>query len=248
MTDELTAARFLTRLHALASTEELAKQERYFPLATRGDDVFLGVRMGHVFALAKEFVAMPLEEVETLLDSPLHEARVGAVSIMDAQARRARTPPERRRELFELYLRRHDRINAWDLVDRAAIHVVGYYLRDKPRDVLVELARSEDPWRRRTAVVATMALPATGEDIDTFTIAEVLIDDPTENVQKATGWALRTADGPRLLDFLDRHAPTMPRITLRNAIEKLDPEQRRHYLGLRRASGALTRRRCEGRG
>jgi hypothetical protein len=51
--------------------------------------------------------------------------RVGAVSIMDFQARARKTTPERKRELFELYLRRHDRIDTWDLVDRSAIWVVG---------------------------------------------------------------------------------------------------------------------------
>lgn len=93
--------------------------------------------MRDVFALAKASIDLPLEEIENLLESPIHEARVGAVSIMDFQARRKRTPKARRRELFELYLRRHDRIDNWDLVDRAAPHVVGGYLVDVlPRTAL----------------------------------------------------------------------------------------------------------------
>ena len=44
---------------------------------------------------------MPLDEVEVLLKSPVHEARVGAVSIMDFQARNKRTPPKHRKELFD---------------------------------------------------------------------------------------------------------------------------------------------------
>lgn len=105
-------------------------------LKSSDDDVVIGVRMKVVFDLAKEFTDMPLDQVEVLLESPIHEARVGAVSIMDKQARRKRTPESRRKELFELYLRRHDRIDYWDLVDRAAPWVVGGYLSDKPRDVL----------------------------------------------------------------------------------------------------------------
>lgn len=76
---------------------------------------------------------MPLDEVEKLLESPYHEARVGAVGVMDFQARSKKTSSERRKALFDLYIRRHDRINTWDLADRSAIHVVGGYLFDKPR-------------------------------------------------------------------------------------------------------------------
>ena len=53
---------------------------------------------------------------------------------MDFQARDRKTSPERRQALFALYLRRHDRTDTWDLVDRSAIWVIGEHLRDKPRD------------------------------------------------------------------------------------------------------------------
>ena len=97
--------------------------------------------MGRIFALAKGTHGAGRDR--TLLENPLHAARVGAVSVMDWQARRSRTTDERRRELFELYVRRHDRIDTWDLVDRSAIWVVGEYLVERPRDVLYELARSD---------------------------------------------------------------------------------------------------------
>jgi hypothetical protein len=42
-------------------------------------------------------------------------------------------------------------------------------------------------------------------------------------------------DGAALLAFLDAYAARLPRVTLRYAVEHLDPEQRKHYLGL--ASG-----------
>jgi hypothetical protein len=164
--DVVIAERFVERLHEHRSDEELAKIQRYFKIG-EGEygegDTFIGVRMGQVFALAKEFIDMPPAEIETLLDSPVHEVRAGALSIMDKQARRKRTPPERRKELYELYLRRHDRINNWDLVDLAAPHVVGGYLIDKPRDVLHDLARSAILWERRTSIVATLYFIRHGE-------------------------------------------------------------------------------------
>ena len=81
--------------------------------------------MGQIFQLAKDFVGASLEDIEVLLCSPGHPKKVAAVSIMDFQARQKATPDRRRQELYELYLRRHDRIDSWDLVDRAAPHVVG---------------------------------------------------------------------------------------------------------------------------
>ena len=201
----------------------------------------MGVRMGQVFALAKEFIEMPPEEIEKLLESPLHEVRAGALSIMDKQARRKRTPESRRKELFDLYLRRTDRIDNWDLVDVACPYVVGGYLFDKPRDLLYELARSESLWERRTAIVSTSYFIKQGDVADTFEIAELLLDDEEDLIHKATGGWLREAgkrDRRRLLSFLDRHAPTMPRTALRYATEHLDREQRTHYLNMKKSAEA----------
>lgn len=241
MPSDLSAERFVEELEALQSEEELTKYQRYFKFDKDNqskDDFFIGVRMGKVFELAKAYIDMPLAEIEQLLESPVHEVRVGGVSIMDWRARRKSTPEDQRKELFDLYLRRHDRINNWDLVDRAAIHVIGGYLfdYDKPRDVLYTLARSESPWERRTAIVSTAYFIRKGDLDDTFQIAEILLNDTEDLVQKATGWMLRTAGGKdrqRLLRFLDHHAAAMPRTMLNSAMEKLEKEQRAHYRSLK---------------
>lgn len=199
-------------------------------------DKFIGVRMGQVFALAQEFIAMPPDEIETLMSSPIHEVRAGAMSIMDKQGRSKKTTETRRKELYDLYLRRHDRINNWDLVDLAAQYVVGGYLFDKPRAVLYKLARSKNMWERRTAIVATAYFIRHKETADTFQLAELLVHDPEDLVHKGTGWMLRFAgeiDRPALLQFLDKYAATMPRTLLRYSIEKLDKGQREYYLGLK---------------
>jgi hypothetical protein len=129
-----TAEEFVARLAAHVSPSERDKARRYFKTGP-GDygegDVFVGVRMRDVFALAKEFVDMPPDELESLLESPVHEARAGALSIMDRAARLERTSPVRRKELFDLYLRRMDRIDNWDLVDLAAPYVVEHLDSDQ---------------------------------------------------------------------------------------------------------------------
>ena len=229
------------KLKAHRSPEEVEKIQRYFK-SGKGEygegDKFIGVRMGQVFALAKEFIEMPLGEIEKLLESPIHEVRAGGVSIMGQQARRKKTPEARRKELFDLYLRRHDRINNWDLVDLGALYVVGIYLIDKPRDILYKLARSKNVWERRTAIVGTGQFIRKGDVDDTFKIAQLLLKDDQDLIHKATGWMLREAGGvdrKKLLSFLDKHAATMPRTLLRYSIEKLDKKQREHYMGMKKA-------------
>src|SRR5215218_8016536 len=201
-----TAQRFVEELEAYRSPEQREKYQRYFKTGEgqygEGDE-FIGVRMGQIFALAKELIGMPPGEIEELLESPIHEVRAGALSIMDKQARRKKTPESRRKELFDLYLRRTDRINNWDLVDVGCPYVVGGYLFDKQGDVA-----------------------------DTFEIAEILLDDDQDLIHKATGGWLREAgkkDPGRLLSFLDRYAATLTRTALRYAIERLDKEKRTHY-------------------
>jgi 3-methyladenine DNA glycosylase AlkD len=177
----LNADEFLSRLEALRSPE-VAKSHTH--LASDLDDVIIGVRMGQVFALAKEFMGMPLDEVEKLLESPIHEARVGAVSVMDFQARSKKTTEARRKELFDLYIRRHDRINTWDLVDRSAPYVVGGYLFDKPRGMLYKLGAPEMP-ERRTAIVSTL-IHRKGMWTTPSKSPEILLQDDHDLIHKAT--------------------------------------------------------------
>jgi 3-methyladenine DNA glycosylase AlkD len=220
---DVTAKQFIEKLNDLGSEK----------------DEYKNVSMGQIFALAKELMDMPPKEVEKLLESPFHKIRAGAVSIMDWQARSKKTPESRRKELFDLYINRHDRINDWDLVDRSAPYVVGGYLSDKPRDILYKLARSKSPWERRTAITATYYFIRQGDVDDTFKIAELLVDDPHDLVQKAVGGWVREAgkkDLQKLLAFLDKYATTMPRTILRYAIEHLEKEQREHYMGLKSKS------------
>jgi hypothetical protein len=239
MPANLSATEFIARLEEHRSPELAREYQRNF---NPGNDLngevdrFVGVRMGQVFALAKEFIDLAPDAIETLLESPVHEVRVGGVSVMDWQARGKRTPEQRKRELFDLYLRRHDRINNWDLVDRAAPSVVGGYLFDKPRDVLYDLARSGNIWQRRTSIVSTYYFIRQGDLDDTFAIAALLLNDDQDLIHKATGGWLREAgkkDPQRLLWFLDQHAAVMPRTALRYAIEHLTEHQRHHYLGVK---------------
>jgi 3-methyladenine DNA glycosylase AlkD len=196
-----------------------------------GETQVLGVGIGKVFPIAKAHKDMPLIEIETLLASPFYEIRMAAAAIMDFQARE-KTSANSHAALYDLYLRRHDRLNNWDLVDRAAIHVVGKYLDDKPRTPLHDLARSEDPWRRRTAMVATAYYLRKGDADEMFAIAGILAGDRHVMVQKAVGSWIRTAGDAhpeRLRAFLVAHRGRMGREALRIATEKMSAEERSRF-------------------
>jgi len=187
------------------------------------------IRMGSVFGLAKEHLDLTPDEIETLLDRPERHVRVGAVSVMDKQARRKRTPVAQRDALYELYLRRHDRIDDWDLVDLGAPHVLGGYLFERSREPLYALARSTFWPKRRSAIVATLFLVRAGDVEDTFALAEILRGDDERFVQTAVGGLLREAgkrDRERLLAFLDAYAADLSRTALRFAMEHLSDEEK----------------------
>jgi 3-methyladenine DNA glycosylase AlkD len=236
---DLSAKKFVAKLKMLQSDEELKKIQRYFKSGEGqyGEgDTFMGVKMGQLFGLAKEFEGMPVDEIEKLLENPVHEVRAGAVSIMDKESRNKKTTESRRKEFYDLYMKRHDRINNWDLVDLGCLYMTGSYLFDKSRAVLYKLAKSKNIWERRTAILSTCYFIRQGDLDDTFKIAEVLVNDKEDLVHKATGWMLRFAgdkDQKRLLVFLDKYAASMPRTLLRYSIEKFDKKKREYYMGVK---------------
>lgn len=234
----LTAKEFITRLKKLQSDKELEKIQRYFKTEegqySHGDK-FIGVKMGSLFALAKEFAGMSVKEIEKLLESDIHEVRAGAVSLMDKESRGKKITPERLKEFFDLYIKRHDRINNWDLVDLGCLHMTGFYLFDKSRAVLYKLAKSKNMWERRSAIVSTTYFMRKGQTEDTFKLAEILVYDKEDLVHKGTGWMLRFAgdkNPKQLRTFLDKYAATMPRTLLRYSIEKFPKKEKEHYMSL----------------
>ena len=208
MTQPTDHKKFVTALKKISNPAAVSEVSRFFrvdPNADSSDNRILGVSFGKIFAIAKQFTDMSLADIETLLNSAYYEVRMGAVSIMDFQARRKNITPLHRKALFDLYIRRHDRINNWDLVDRAAPFVVGGHLADRSRKVLHKLARSRNPWERRTAIVSTYYFIRSGDLDDTFVIAEILRKDEHDLVQKAVGSWIREA-GKKDSNFLQQKA------------------------------------------
>ena len=220
-------------------------------------DVFLGVTVPNVREVAKQFAGLTEAEIYELMNSSIHEHRLLGLIMLVAKWKKAqrKTGPsaqsaEAQQELFDFYLRLvyEGRVNNWDLVDTSAPYF-GMFLIGKPDalQLLESLARSESLWERRVAIMFTFASirasklgegkrgAAADDFAPTIHIAEMLLHDKHDLIHKAVGWMLREVgnrDVAKLRKFLSRYAAEMPRTMLRYAIEKLDAEERKKWLGM----------------
>ncbi len=197
-------------------------------------DRFLGVTVPKQRIIAKKYQDLPFSEVKKLLISPWHEHRLTGLLILTY--RFSVSEMAQKREIFDFYLVHTERINNWDLVDVTAPGIVGEYLVESGSDsgLLRRLAKSQSLWERRIAIVSTFAWIRRGKYQECFEIAEILLYDSHDLIQKAVGWMLREV-GKRcgtesLRDFLDHHACEMPRTMLRYAIERFPENVRQAYL------------------
>lgn len=231
-----TAAEVIATLAAAADPDKVPGLRRFFktgPGEYGEGDAFLGLTVPATRRLVKAFADLPLDEVDVLLDSRVHEHRFAALLILVARY------PRDQSSIADFYLAavRRGRVNNWDLVDCSAEFILGEYLFERPRDLLFDLAASESIWERRVAMISTFGFIKHGDASTALEIATVLADDRQDLIQKAVGWMLREVgkrvDRSILLTYLDDHAASLSRTSLSYATEHLTPEQRIHYRSLR---------------
>lgn len=199
-------------------------------------DAFLGIKVPPIRRIAKQYKDLPVSEVQKLLDSKWHEARLLGAIILSNQSMKG--DDAKKQAVFEYYLANTRAINNWDIVDLSCREAVGGYLLLHPEKqyILEDLARSENVWERRIAMVSTWQFIRERKLDQTFTVATILLHDKHDLIHKAVGWMLREAgkrDEPRLKEYLKKHHRVMPRTAFRYAIERLSPEERRYFMSLR---------------
>ncbi len=230
----MTAEDVKQKLKSLASPDVAKSSVRFFktgPGQYSEGDIFIGIKVPILRTVSREFQLLPLEEIESLLNSPIHEERHLALMILVLQV--AKCDAAYRRAAFDFYLENTKFINNWDLVDCSAPQVVGGYLLDKSRKPLFQLSQSKSLWERRIAIVSTQHFIRHDDFADTLAISQRLLKDEEDLIHKAAGWMLREVgvrDQGVLEAFLCQHAAAMPRTMLRYAIEKFPPDKRRAYL------------------
>lgn len=249
MTEALSAHAVRSALKEQSDPADAVHLQRFFKTGEGeygAGDVFLGVRVPATRKVAKAFAALPLSDVVDLLDSPVHEERLAALLILNARYATAAKPRTRdeteQKAIVDLYLDavRRGRVNNWDLVDSSAEHILGPWLTDRPRDLLFDLAAGESLWERRVAVLSTFTYIKAGDPSTTLALADRLLDDRRDLIQKAIGWMLREigkrVDRTVLTDYLDANAPELGRTALSYATEHLTQEERAAYRAMRRSN------------
>ena len=227
----------------LLANKEIAEHSQRFFKTGKGEygesDIFLGIRVPVLRKLVNKYRGISLEEVSKLLHSKFHEERLLAVLILvHLFKNRSGTLDESetydgQKQIYNLYLENIEFINNWDIVDISAGNIVGAYLHQKDKALLYRLVKSQNLWERRISIISTFYFIRQNEFDDTLKIAEILLNDKEDLIQKAVGWMLREV-GKREIEieeeFLQEHYMKMPRTMLRYAIEKFPETRRKMYL------------------
>jgi 3-methyladenine DNA glycosylase AlkD len=133
--------------------------------------------------------------------------------------------------LFENWLSKY--VNNWAKCDTLCNHTIGAFIERYPQCIkeLQRWAKQENRWLKRAAAV-TLIIPARkGEFLeDVFAIADILLEDKDDLVQKGYGWMLKEASKlhqKEVFDYIMRNKDRMSRTALRYAIEKMPENLRR---------------------
>ncbi len=230
----MTAQIIRTKLQKLANKDKAKILQVFFktgPGEYGEGDIFLGINVPALRKLSKEHDGIPLNETVQLLKSPVHEERLLALLLLVRAFSKGNEALQKK--ICDLYLKHARYINNWDLVDLTAPNIVGTYLLDKSRNPLYALAKSNDLWKRRIAILATFSFIRQGDFDDTLKISNTLLTDEHDLIHKAIGWMLREVGKRSLVTeerFLQQHYKKMPRTMLRYAIERFPEAKRKKYL------------------
>ena len=200
-----------------------------------------GVKAGAVAKLAREYFpqidAMEKSDVFALCEQLMQSDTLEEFGIACDFAERKRRDFEKKDfKLFERWVGTY--VNNWAKCDTFCNHTNADLIEKFP-ELIAELkkwARSKNRWVRRAAAVTFILPTRHGKFInDVFEIADIMLTDADDMVQKGYGWALKAASetNPKpVYDFVTARRADMPRTAYRYAIEKFPPEMRKKAMGL----------------
>jgi 3-methyladenine DNA glycosylase AlkD len=133
-------------------------------------------------------------------------------------------------KLFERWIDRY--VHNWAHCDGVASWLLAACIANEPTlsGELPEWTRSRNLWKRRAAAVAFLQEAKKGRRTgEIFAIADRLIGDPEEMVQKGIGWLLKETypkQPEAVVDYLLPRRTQTTRLVLRYAAEKMSAEDR----------------------
>lgn len=137
--------------------------------------------------------------------------------------------------IFEQWIQQY--VTNWAVCDTFCTKTVGELLLKFPEEIgrLSAMAKSTNRWERRAAAVSLIIPGRKGVYLaDIFQIADTLLVDGDDMVQKGYGWMLKVASQKHLTEvfqFVNDRKSRMPRTALRYAIEKMPDDMRAEAMG-----------------
>ena len=221
-------------LKQIANPEKATILQKFFKTG-KGEygegDIFLGVTVLEQRKIAKRYVDLDLKDIKELLSNKVHEYRLTGFLILIYKFEKA--DEKEKKGIVDFYLKNIKSANNWDLIDCVADKILGSYLINKDKEILYELAKTDNLWKKRIAIISTFEFIKNNQFEDTLKISEILLNDEHDLIHKAVGWMLREV-GKRDIEieeaFLKKYYKTMPRTMLRYAIEKFDSKKKAFYM------------------
>jgi 3-methyladenine DNA glycosylase AlkD len=230
---EKTIAEIRQVLNDCVDEKTLASSSRFFK---KGEEALVyGVKMGEVNKIGKEFYkeieGWPKKEIfevcEELWKSRYLEEAVIACTF-SASLHKKYEPSDF--TVFEHWVKEY--VNNWGDCDTLCNHTIGTFVMMYPEYIneLKKWAQSSERFVKRASAV-TLILPARKGLFlkDIFEIADILLLDKDDLVQKGYGWMLKVASQAyqkEVFDYVISKKAVMPRTALRYAIEKMPQELR----------------------
>ncbi len=121
-------------------------------------------------------------------------------------------------------------VNNWASCDTLCNHSAGTLVEMYPACIsdLIAWTASPNRWMKRGAAVSLIVPARKGKFLnEIFQIADLLLSDGDDMVQKGYGWMLKAASQAHqkeVFDYVVSRKATMPRTSLRYAIEKMPAE------------------------
>jgi 3-methyladenine DNA glycosylase AlkD len=121
-------------------------------------------------------------------------------------------------------------IGNWASCDTLSNHTLGTFVEMYPEYIsrLKKWAQSQNRWVKRASAVSLIIQARKGKFLnDIFEIADILLSDRDDIVQKGYGWMLKAASEAHqkeVFNYVMSKKTTMPRTSLRYAIEKMPAE------------------------
>ncbi|MFH1445074.1 MAG: DNA alkylation repair protein [Nanoarchaeota archaeon] len=198
-----------------------------------------GVRFGKLSCITKshlkEIKKLSFEQTaelcEKLLKSGWFEETSVAFAFMYSHRKEFK---ESTIDLFEEWIEKY--VHNWAHCDDFCTHTIGFLLEKYPLLVnrVFSWTDSKNRWMKRASAVSYV-IPAKNSHFlkEILQTAEKLLYDEDDLVRKGVGWMLKeyANHNPKpIIEFVDKYKKTMPRTTLRYAIEKLPKETRKRLM------------------